>query len=589
MPSEPLRGQGQWALGHHEPLNPAERFKKDDDGLHVRDRILNRYAQLGFDSIDPSDLRGRFRWWGLYTQRKPGIGGGKTGALEDAEIEDPYFMMRVRIPGGQLEADQLRAIAGVAKEYGRDLADVTDRQNVQFHWITIEDVPAVWERLEEVGLSSQQACGDVPRNILGCPVAGIDAAEVLDASAVLRATEDVATNSPDLTNLPRKFKTAISGCATQCTAHEVNDVSFAGVIGPDGKPGYDLWVGGGLSTNPMLAQRLGTFVAPERVPEVWAAVARLFRDYGYRRLRSRARLKFLVADWGTERFREVLEREYLGGNGLVDGPAPPAPAPGSRDHIGVHRQRDGLYYVGVAPHTGRTSGTQLWQVADLAEAYGSGRVRTTIEQKLLILDVPERAVAELVSELESVDLQARPDVFRRGTMACTGIEFCKLAIVETKGRARELYTELGRRLPDFDTPITINVNGCPNSCARFQLADIGLKGSIVDGEEGFQVHLGGSLGADPGFGRKVRGLKVTADALPDFVEGLLRNYQADRTDGEQFAAWVRRADAELLTRPAELAAAELAAAELAAAELAAAELAAAELAATAGAQTGGRA
>ncbi len=251
-------------------LIPPRRFKKDDDGLHVRDRILNRYAHLGFDSIDPSDLRGRFRWWGLYTQRKPGIGGGKTGALEDAEIEDPYFMMRVRIPGGQLEADQLRAVAGVAKEYGRDLADVTDRQNVQFHWITIEDVPAIWERLEEVGLSSQQACGDVPRNILGCPVAGIDAAEVLDASAVLRATEEVATNSPDLTNLPRKFKTAISGCANQCTAHEVNDVSFVGVIGPDGRPGYDLWVGGGLSTNPMLAQRLGTFVPPERVPEVWA-------------------------------------------------------------------------------------------------------------------------------------------------------------------------------------------------------------------------------------------------------------------------------------------------------------------------------
>ena len=172
MPSQPLRGQGQWALGHHEPLNPAERFKKDDDGLNVRERILNRYSQLGFDSIDPSDLRGRFRWWGLYTQRKPGISGGRTGALEDAEIEDPYFMMRVRIPGGQLTADQLRAVAGVAKEYGRDLADITDRQNVQFHWLSIEDIPAIWARLEEVGLSSQQACGDVPRNILGCPVAG---------------------------------------------------------------------------------------------------------------------------------------------------------------------------------------------------------------------------------------------------------------------------------------------------------------------------------------------------------------------------------------------------------------------------------
>jgi sulfite reductase (ferredoxin) len=548
MPSQPQRGQGQWALGHHEPLNPAERFKKDDDGLHVRERILNRYSVLGFDSIDPTDLRGRFRWWGLYTQRKPGIGGGKTGALEDAEIEDPFFMMRVRIPGGQLTAGQLRAIAGVAKEYGRDLADVTDRQNIQFHWLRIEDIPAVWERLEEVGLSSQEACGDVPRNIVGCPVAGLDAAEILDASDVLQATNALATSREDFANLPRKYKTAISGCARQCAAHEINDISFVGVLGPDGRPGFDLWVGGGLSTNPMLAQRLGAFVPPERVPEVWAGVTSLFRDYGYRRLRSRARLKFLVADWGAERFREVLEREYLGGNGLADGPQPPVPAPGSRDHIGVHRQHDGRYYVGVAPHTGRTSGTQLWQVADLAELYGSGRVRTTVEQKLLILDVPQERVADLMTELEAIDLQADPDIFRRGTMACTGIEFCKLAIVETKGRARDLYAELSRRLPDFDTPITINVNGCPNSCARFQLADIGLKGSIVDGEEGFQVHLGGSLGADPGFGRKLRGLKVTADGLTDYVELLLRNYQADRAEGEPFATWVRRADPELLTQ-----------------------------------------
>jgi sulfite reductase (ferredoxin) len=546
MPTQPQRGQGQWALGHHEPLNAAERFKKDDGGLNVRDRILNNYSQLGFDSIDPTDLRGRFRWWGLYTQRKPGIGGGKTGALEDAEIEDSFFMMRVRIPGGQLEASQLRAVAGVAKEYGRDLADVTDRQNVQFHWIRIEDVPAVWARLEEVGLSSQEACGDVPRNIMGCPVAGIDAAEALDASAALRATEAVATSSPELANLPRKFKTSISGCGLQCVPHEVNDVSFVGVTGRDGKPGFDLWVGGGLSTNPMLAQRLGAFVPPEQVAAVWTGVTSLFRDYGYRRLRSRARLKFLVADWGPARFREVLEREYLG-RALADGPAPPTPAPGSRDHLGAHRQRDGLYYVGVAPHTGRTSGTQLWQLADLAEAYGSGRVRTTAEQKLLLLDVPERAIAELTAELAAIDLAASPDVFRRGTMACTGIEFCKLAIVETKGRARDLYTELARRLPDFDTPVSINVNGCPNSCARFQLADIGLKGSIVDGVEGFQVHLGGSLGAEPGFGRKLRGLKVTADQLPDYVERLLRRYQADRAGGESFACWARRADAELLS------------------------------------------
>jgi len=545
MPSPPRRGQGQWALGHLEPLNAAERFKKDDGGLNVRDRIINRYASQGFSAIDPSDLRGRFRWWGLYTQRRPGIEGGRTGALEDAEIEDSYFMMRVRIPGGQLTAGQLRTVAGIAKEYGRDLADITDRQNVQYHWIRIEDVPAIWARLEEAGLSSLQACGDVPRNILGCPVAGIDSGEILDATATLRATEAVAALNPEFENLPRKFKTAISGCASHCTAHEVNDVSFVGVTGPDGVPGFDLWVGGGLSTNPMIAQRLGVFVRPDQVPAVWAGVAGLFRDYGYRRLRSRARLKFLVSDWGAERFREVLETEYLGER-LPDGPAPAAPAQGSRDHVGVHRQRDGRYYIGVAPHVGRSSGTQLWQVADLAEAYGSGTIRTTTEQKLLILDVPEDHLADLLGALDDLDLQAKPSAFRRGTMACTGIEFCKLAIVETKGRARDLYTELGRRLPDFDTPITINVNGCPNSCARFQLADIGLKGSIVDGTEGFQVHLGGSLGADPSFGRKLRGLKVTADALPDYVERVLRNYQADRADGEQFATWVRRAGEGLL-------------------------------------------
>jgi sulfite reductase (ferredoxin) len=550
MPPQPRqqarKGQGQWALGHLEPLNAAERFKKDDAGLNVRDRIVNRYAHTGFDSIDPSDLRGRFRWWGLYTQRAPGIEGGRTGALEDDEIEDSYFMMRVRIPGGQLTAGQLRTVADVAKEYGRDLADVTDRQNVQYHWIRIEDVPAIWARLEEAGLSSVQACGDVPRNILGCPVAGVDGTEIIDATPVLRAVEAVAANNAEFGNLPRKYKTAISGCGWHCTGHEINDISFVGVIGPDGEPGFDLWVGGGLSTNPMIAKRLGAFVRPDQVPAVWAGVTRLFRDYGYRRLRARARLKFLVADWGAERFREVLETEYLGEK-LADGPAPPPPPAGGRDHVGVHRQRDGRYYVGVAPHVGRSSGTQLWQVADLAEAYGSGTIRTTTEQKLLILDVEEASLPDLLAGLEAADLQARPTVFRRGTMACTGIEFCKLAIVETKGRARELYTELGRRLPDFDTPITINVNGCPNSCARFQLADIGLKGSIVDGQEGFQVHLGGTLGTDPSFGRKLRGLKVTAAGLTDYVERVLRNYQADRADGEPFAAWAHRADEGLLS------------------------------------------
>ena len=407
MPSQQRRGQGQWAVGHLEPLNAAERFKKDDGGLNVRDRIVNRYAHLGFDSIDPSDLRGRFRWWGLYTQRAPGIDGGRTGALEDAEIEDSYFMMRVRIPGGQLSAAQLRTVAGIAKEYGRDLADVTDRQNVQFHWIRIEDVPAIWDRLEEVGLSSIEACGDVPRNILGCPVAGVDHAEILDATAVLRATEAMAAGNPEFANLPRKFKTAISGCASHCTAHEINDVSFVGVIGPDGTPGFDLWVGGGLSTNPMIAQRLGVFVRPDQVPAVWAGVAGLFRDYGYRRLRSRARIKFLVADWGAAKFREVLENEYLA-EPLPDGPALPAPAARPRPRrrappAATATTTSAWPRTSAAPPAPSSTRSPTWR-----EAYGSGTVRTTTEQKLLILDVPERALPGLLSDLEAADLQASP-------------------------------------------------------------------------------------------------------------------------------------------------------------------------------------
>jgi sulfite reductase (ferredoxin) len=541
MPPAPPRVQGQWALDQRAPLNAAEQVKQDDDGLNVRERIVTRYAREGFDSIDPQDLRQRFKWWGLYTQRAPGIDGGRTGSLSDAEIEDRYFMMRVRIPGGQLTAEQLRAVGDVATRYGRDVADVTDRQHVQYHWIRIEDVPAIWDRLEAVGLSTTTTCGDAPRNILGCPVAGIDGEELFDPTGVLRATDAFAAGNRAFTNLPRKWKSAISACPVHCTLHEINDISFVGVRGPGGQDGFDLWVGGGLSTNPMSAQRLGAFVEPERVPEVWAGVTGLFRDYGYRRLRARARIKFLLADWGPERFREVLEAEYLGA-ALPDGPAPPRSDGSPRDHVGVHPQRDGLVYVGAAPAAGRLTGTQLREVADLAEAFGSGRVRTTVEQKLVVLDVPPARVDGLVAELAARDLLVEPSVFRRGTIACTGIEFCKLAIVETKARARELYGELERRMPAFDTPITINVNGCPNACARFQLADIGLKGSIVDGEEGFQVHLGGTLGAEVAFGRKLRGLKVTARELPDYVERLLRTYEGDRADGEAFASWVHRAD-----------------------------------------------
>jgi sulfite reductase (ferredoxin) len=550
------RGEGQWALGYREPLNKNEENKKFDDGLNVRQRIIDIYAKNGFDSIDPADLRGRFRWYGLYTQRRPGIDGGKTAVLEPEELDDRYFMLRVRIDGGQLSSDQLRVISDISVKYARGTADVTDRQNIQLHWIEIESVPAIWEALEAVGLTTTEACGDTPRVIMGCPLAGFDADELVDATAEIAAVSARYIGDPAFSNLPRKFKTSISGCAAQCTHHEINDVAFAAVRHPEtGEIGYDLWVGGGLSTNPMIAKRLGAFVRAGQVPEVWAAVTSVFRDYGYRRLRHRARIKFLIADWGPQKFREVMEKEYLG-YALPDGPAPVNVDSAARDHVGVHPQKNGLSYVGFAPRVGRVNGELLGSIATLADRYGSGRVRTTAEQKMVILDVPDSAVDDLTAELDALGLPVKPSVFRRHTMACTGIEFCKLAIVETKGRAMTLIDELERRLPDFGAPVTINVNGCPNSCARIQTADIGLKGSLVTnaaGEqvEGFQIHLGGTLtggdAAGSGFGRKVRGLKATAEELPDYVERVLRRYDAARSDGETFAAWTLRATDEELS------------------------------------------
>ena len=551
--ARPSRGEGQWARGHREPLNPNEQLKKDAAPLEVRQRIEGVYAHRGFDSIDPADLRGRFRWWGLYTQRRPGIDGGRTATMEPHELDDRYFMLRVRVDGGQLSLAQLRAVADVSTTYARGTADITDRQNIQLHWIRVEDVPAIWQRLEAVGLSTQEACGDTPRVILGSPLAGIAADEVLDGTPAVREIERRYIGDPELANLPRKYKTAITGHPSQDVVPATNDIAFVGVEHPEHGPGFDLWVGGGLSTNPMVARRLGAWVPLAEVPEVWHAVTALFRDHGYRRLRARARLKFLVADLGAERFRTLLETDYLGRR-LVDGPEPRAPAePG--DHIGVHAQADGRSYVGVAPTVGRVSGSMLAQVADTVEAHGSDRVRLTAYQKMVVLDIDGDRVESLVESLDRLGLRARPSAWRRGAMACTGLEYCKLAIVETKQLAADLVAEMERRVPDLTEPITVHVNGCPNSCARIQVADIGLKGQIVTDDEGrqvegFQVHLGGGLALqqrdEPAFGRKLRRHKVTAQGLPDYVERLVRTWLDTRDAAQPFAEWVVTADEAVL-------------------------------------------
>src|SRR5680860_1217749 len=553
--SRPKKGEGQWALGYNEPLNKNEQSKKDDNPLNVRARIINIYSRKGFASIDPADLRGRFRWMGLYTQRAPGFDGGKTAMLEEEELDDEFFMLRVRSDGELLDAAKLRALGSISTDFARGTADITDRQNIQYHWIEIENVPEIFDRLDSVGMTSLEACGDSPRPFLGSPVAGVSADEIIDATPALDEIKRRFIGNPEYSNLPRKFKTSASGHPSLDCVPSVNDVSFVGTVHPEHGPGFDLWVGGGLSTNPMLAQKMGVWIPLDEVADAWEAVISIFRDYGYRRLRSRARLKFLVADWGIAKFREVLENEYLERK-LVNCPSPPVPRHNG-DHIGVHQQKDGLVYIGAAPTVGRISGEVLTGLGDIVEAYGAAGVRLTAYQKLVVVGVDPDKVEGLVAALEGIGLSARPSNWRRSTMACTGIEFCKLAIVDTKQRAADLITELEQRFPDPDTPITVNVNGCPNACARTQVADIGLKGQLVldqDGNqvEGFQVHLGGGLGLDPKFGRKLRAHKVTSTGLDDYVTNVVHAYLADREQGEQFAEWVTRADDDLLRGEKEL-------------------------------------
>ncbi|WP_214290040.1 sulfite reductase SirA [Mycobacterium tuberculosis] len=541
------RNEGQWALGHREPLNANEELKKAGNPLDVRERIENIYAKQGFDSIDKTDLRGRFRWWGLYTQREQGYDGTWTGDDNIDKLEAKYFMMRVRCDGGALSAAALRTLGQISTEFARDTADISDRQNVQYHWIEVENVPEIWRRLDDVGLQTTEACGDCPRVVLGSPLAGESLDEVLDPTWAIEDIVRRYIGKPDFADLPRKYKTAISGL--QDVAHEINDVAFIGVNHPEHGPGLDLWVGGGLSTNPMLAQRVGAWVPLGEVPEVWAAVTSVFRDYGYRRLRAKARLKFLIKDWGIAKFREVLETEYLK-RPLIDGPAP-EPVKHPIDHVGVQRLKNGLNAVGVAPIAGRVSGTILTAVADLMARAGSDRIRFTPYQKLVILDIPDALLDDLIAGLDALGLQSRPSHWRRNLMACSGIEFCKLSFAETRVRAQHLVPELERRLEDInsqlDVPITVNINGCPNSCARIQIADIGFKGQMIDdghggSVEGFQVHLGGHLGLDAGFGRKLRQHKVTSDELGDYIDRVVRNFVKHRSEGERFAQWVIRAE-----------------------------------------------
>jgi sulfite reductase (ferredoxin) len=458
----------------------VERLKREKNPWEALDDI-RRFAREGFSSIPPEWIGTYFRWWGVYTQ---GDGAGVVGGHGGEGKALPYFMVRIRIPNGILNSAQLRTIADLTQRYARGIADITVRQNIQLHWITIEALPEVLEQLGRVGLNTLGACGDVTRNVTGCPLAGLDADEICDASPIALKINQALMGNAEFYNLPRKFKIAVTGCRVWCAYPEINDIGLTAlnrVVAGRTETGFSVRVGGGLSAEPYFATRLNAFVRWDQVLPVVKGIAEIFRDSDQlREHRERARLKFLFLrhGWTADEFLGLLEDRI----GFRLDPAEPEDAPLDiyRDHVGIHPQKQyGLHYVGAAVLRGRINPEQMRTAADLSDRFGDGQLRTTAMQNLVIVNVPAGHSGELAKELDGAGLRVEASPFWRGVIACSGTEFCKLAITETKAFSRWLVEELEERLPSFDQDLKLHVTGCPNSCGQHWIADIGIEGKKI--------------------------------------------------------------------------------------------------------------
>ncbi|GAB4241771.1 MAG: ferredoxin--nitrite reductase [Candidatus Methylacidiphilales bacterium] len=516
---------------------PEEQLKVVKDGLDVIQDVYT-YAETGFKTIPEDDFT-RMKWYGVYRQKPKDSG---------------YFMLRTKIPGGQLNAAQLAVMAGIADDYAHGFGDITTRQTFQFHWLTIEQFPDIFARLRAVGMTTSGACGDDTRNIVGCPVAGIDPDEIIDATPQLQAVSAHLTDNREFSNLPRKYKISISGCRIHCAQPDINCVGLFGLerkVGGRVEAGFGIKVGGGLSAAPHLAQTLSIFLKPEDVLPVVHYVSVLYRDHGFRHARSKARFKFLVADWGAERF--LAELEKVSGRTFERHTEFAFPEDPETDHLGIRKQKQGdLYYVGISFAGGRVRGWQLRKLSELSArlaAPGQDAIRTTNKQNLILLNIPERNLDPLLAELREAGLVYEPSNFRQGCVSCTGIEFCNLAVAETKNRMIDLVGQLEARSGHFTDKIRIHFSGCPSSCGQHQIADIGFRGATktVDGvkKEAFDMFLGGKLGSGARFNTLIQP-KVPYEQVDLYVDAVLRFFQAHRQEGERFDQFVARTPKEQL-------------------------------------------
>jgi len=524
----------------------VERLKREQNPWESLAEI-RRFAREGFSSIPPEWIGTYFRWWGVYTQ---GDGVGAIGGQGGEGRALPYFMLRIRIPNGLLRSHQLRTIADVSERYARGTADLTVRQNIQLHWVTIEALPEVLEALQSSGLVTLGACGDVTRNITGCPLAGVDADEVCDASPLVLEANRFVSGNADFYNLPRKFKVSITGCRVWCSYPEINDIGLTAVR-RGSEVGFSLRVGGGLSTDPYLGVRLNAFVRWQQVLPVFKGIAELFRESQVlRESRERARLKFLFLKHGWTREDFLRELESRIGFRLDPAVEEKPPADVYRDHVGIHPQKQsGFSYVGASVLRGRISPQQMRAAADLSDRFASGELRTTNMQNLLIVNVPNANAAPLARELDGVGLRVAASSFWRGAIACSGTEFCKLAITETKSFARWLVEELEERLPGFEQHLKLHITGCPNSCGQHWIADLGIEGKKIKVNDRFQdayyFCVGGALGLHQAIARPI-GYRCLASEVPDAIERLLHRYVDERLPGENLRHFfARHSDAEL--------------------------------------------
>jgi sulfite reductase (ferredoxin) len=528
----------------------VERLKREKNPWESLEEI-RQFARQGYASVPPEWLGTYFRWWGVYTQ---GDGIGAVGGTAGEGKSTPYFMVRIRLTNGLLRSRQLRTIAALTERHARGVADLTVRQNVQLHWVTIEALPEILEQLWDAGLTTHGSCGDDTRNITGCPLAGVDADEICDASPLALEATRMLVDNAEFYNLPRKFKISITGCRVWCSYPEINDIGLTALVRTrEGRRdiGFSLRVGGGLSTEPHLAVRLNAFVRWKQVLPVTRAIAEIFRDaHSLRQSRERARLKFLFLQhgWSAESFQKELERKL----GYALEPAEPEEQPQDvyRDHVGIHPQKQtGYCYVGAAVLRGRVSAQQMKAAADLADRFAAGELRTTNMQNLLIVNVPKKNAEPLAKELGAAGLRVSASPFWRGAVACTGTEFCKLAITETKGFTRWLVEELEERLPEFSQDLKLHVTGCPNGCGQHWIADIGIEGKKikVNGEfvDAYYFCVGGAVGQFASIARPV-GYRCRAGEVPAAIERLLRQFQTARRTGENLRQFfLRHRDSEI--------------------------------------------